>query len=221
MTGWTVWGSSVIAARYLAQVGASGQLAGTRVLELGAGCGLAGLAAAQHAPAQVWLTDFNAATVANLRANAEANAEQCAPCALLVSAMDWDDPATWPADEAGPRAFQLVLGADLVYRRSYARKLAEVLAAVVAPGGAFCFAPPGQREGLPTLRQALERMGWACERELEAPPEWRTSPLARAPDGADGVCDADVTHFPELAMKSMAYPLNLFVWRRPAEQPAQ
>ena len=62
----------------------------------------------------------------------------------------------------------------------------------------------------------------ARELELEAPPEWRTSPLARPPDGADGVvCDADVTHFPELAMKSMAYPLNLFVWRRPAEQPVQ
>ncbi len=214
VTGWTVWGSSVILARYLASPAGSALLAGRDVCELGAGCGLAGLAGAQRAaPARVWLTDFNAATVDNLRANAAANAASCAP--LRVSAVDWDAPASWPGGDGAPHAFHVVIGADLVYRRSYARKLVEVLHALVAPGGAFVCATPGQREGLPTLRQALQAAGWACETELEAPQEWRASPL-RAPEGAGAGGDDGACHFPELAMRSMAYPLVVLVWRRPA-----
>jgi predicted nicotinamide N-methyase len=214
VTGWTVWGSSVILARFLLQHGAR-LVAGHDVIELGAGCGLSGLAVAQRcAPARVQLTDFNAATVDNLGANAAANAASCA-APLCCSRMDWDEPATWPQDAAGElRTFQVAIGADLVYRRSYARKLVGVLQQLVAPGGVFVCATPGQRDGLPTLRQALQHAGWACEEELDAPQEWRTNPL-RAADG-DG--DDAFLHFPELAMKSMAYPLNVFVWRKPLQQ---
>ncbi len=215
VTGWTVWASSVILARYLCKQGAP-LLAGADCLELGAGCGLSGLAAAQRAaPARVWLTDFNAATVANLEANAAANAASCAP--LTCSRMDWDQEATFPHDAGcdSPRAFGAVIGADLVYRRSYARKLAAVLDAVVQPGGVFVFATPGQREGLPTLRSALASAGWACEAELEAPAEWRANPLRHDAADADAAAQT-LCHFPELAMKSMAYPLNVLVWRKSA-----
>lgn len=210
MTGWTVWGSSVILARFLEARGSL--LAAQEVMELGAGCGVAGLwAAARAGPARVWLTDFNEHTVANLRRNVAANAACCAPCE--VSAMDWDDEATWPTEPGGSeaRTLPVVIGADLVYKRSYARKLAAVLDRVVQPGGRFILATPGQREGLPTLVQTLQRAGWVCEEELEAPPEWRVSPL-RAADESGG---DEAQHFPELLMKSVSYPLNVFCWRKP------
>lgn len=212
VTGWSVWGSSVILARFLES--RAGLLAGQEVLELGAGCGLSGLwAAAQRrgAPSRVWLTDFNEHTVANLRHNAAANAACCCPCE--VSAMDWDEDETWPRAAGETRVFPVVIGADLVYRRSYARKLFSVVARLVAPGGVFVLATPGQREGLPTLVQALQRAGWACEEELDAPPEWRVSPL-RADSTAEQPSGDEALHFPELAIKSVAYPLNVFVWRK-------
>ena len=193
-------------------------MSGRAVLELGAGCGVAGLwAAARVAPSRVWLTDFNELTVSNLKHNVAANAACCAPCELEVSAMDWDEESTWPSEPGGSeaRTFPVVIGADLVYRRSYARKLASVVERVVQPGGRFVLATPGQREGLPTLIQALQRAGWVCEEELDAPAEWRVSPL-RAAQQHDGAGD-EAQHFPELLMKSVSYPLNVFVWLRKPE----
>lgn len=218
VTGWTVWGSAVVLARYLLEYGAP-MLAGAQVLELGAGCGLSGLAAAQRcSPAHVWLTDFNAATVENLAANAAANAASCAP--LRCSRMDWDAPETWPRHDGdggdSPTCmFDVVIGADLVYRRSYARKLVGVLSELLRPHGAFVCATPGQRDGLQTLQRALEGAGWTCEAELDAPPDWRTSPLRPA---AGQTAEEALMHFPELAMKSMAYELKVFVFRKPAAE---
>ena len=229
VTGWTVWGSSVILARFVEA--RAGLLARQSLLELGAGCGVAGLwAAARTSPSRVWLTDFNDATVSNLRRNVVANAACCAPCTLEVAAVDWDDESTWPLEpgcaEGEPRTFPVVIGADLVYRRSYARKLASVLERMVQPGGRFVLATPGQREGLPTLMQMLQRAGWTCEEELDAPAEWRVNPLrAESKPGANadddrGAAD-EAHHFPELAMKSIAYPLNVFVWRKPESAAAE
>ena len=224
-----MWGSSVILARFIEA--RAGLFAAQSVLELGAGCGVAGLwAAARASPSQVWLTDFNELTVSNLRQNVAANAACCAPRALDVAAVDWDDESTWPL-EAGcaagePRTFAVVIGADLVYRRSYARKVASVLERTVQPGGRFVLATPGQREGLPTLMQMLQRAGWICEEELDAPAAWRVNPL-RAESKSDAHaaddCGAGVEaqHFPELAMKSLAYPLNVFVWRKPESAAAE
>ena len=211
-----MWGSSVILARFLEA--RKSLLTSLEVMELGAGCGVAGLwGAARAAPSRVWLTDFNELTVGNLRRNVAANAACCAPCEVL--AMDWDDESTWPTEPGGgeARTFPVVIGADLVYRRSYARKLASVVERVVQPGGRFVLSTPGQREGLPTLLQALQRAGWVCEQELDAPPEWRVSPLrAASKAGEPGQPEGDeAQHFPELQMKSVAYPLSVFVWRKP------
>ena len=227
VTGWTVWGSSVVLARFIEA--RAGLFATQSLLELGAGCGVAGLwAAARASPACVYLSDYNELTVSNLRRNVAANAACCAPCD--VAAVDWDDESTWPLEpgcaEGEPRTFPVVIGADLVYRRSYARKLASVLERMVQPGGRFVLATPGQREGLPTLMQMLQRAGWICEEELDAPPEWRANPLRAesksGADAADGGGAGDETHhFPELAMKSIAYPLNVFVWRKPESAAAE
>lgn len=68
-TGLAIWSASLVLARWLASdTAVKGLLAGKVVCELGAGCGVPGLAAAVHAkPAEVFLTDLNPETVANLR----------------------------------------------------------------------------------------------------------------------------------------------------------
>lgn len=98
-------------------------------------------------PASVHLSDYNAGTVSNLAENVAANCTAGgggeageAPgggggggftsrggADVRVHQMDWDEPDTWPQAGGGPRAFDVVLGADLLYRRSYARKLAVVV----------------------------------------------------------------------------------------------
>ena len=76
--------------------------------------------------------------------------------------MDWDDDATWPrgtgaaskpaaaaADNGGQpeRQFDVVLGADLLYTRSYARKVASVATRLLKPGGLLVLTTPRARGG--------------------------------------------------------------------------
>eukprot|EP01052_Picozoa_sp_SAG31_P054174 SAG31_NODE_14275_length_817_cov_1.033426_1_plen_180_part_10 len=69
-TGLSVWASAVVLARWCAAN--PEELRGKRCIELGAGTGLAGLAAALYCrPASVCLTDFAPFTLANLRHNVQ------------------------------------------------------------------------------------------------------------------------------------------------------
>ncbi len=218
VTGWTVWASSVILARFAETHGAA-LLSGACVVDLGAGCGLAGLAVARCAgAARVVLTDFNATTVANLRHNADANAGACSDVQLSVQSVDWDDDCTWPARDSSGTETLCCIAADVLYRRSYARKVAAVVNELVSPGGVFVCATPGHREGLPVLQQALRNAGWTVELEMEAPQAWRENPLRAGEGGDAGVAERSSQRdglFPELAFRSLAYPLLVIVWRKP------
>jgi predicted nicotinamide N-methyase len=67
-TGLGLWSASLVLARWLADNKHRLGLRGAHVVELGAGCGLPGLAAAVHAqPRRVTLTDLNPAALKNLR----------------------------------------------------------------------------------------------------------------------------------------------------------
>jgi hypothetical protein len=76
--GMVLWPAALVLARWLCRNAAL--LRGKSVLELGAGMGLAGLAAA-HLARRVCLTDFNPLVLENLRANVELNLREAAPTA--------------------------------------------------------------------------------------------------------------------------------------------
>lgn len=85
-SGGTVWDAAIVLATYLVD-NAKQLVRGRRVLEVGAGLGLAGLAAAASGASHVHITDFDAAVVANIERNIAANAEECAEAAVLEARL--------------------------------------------------------------------------------------------------------------------------------------
>jgi predicted nicotinamide N-methyase len=135
-----LWPSGVALARAVAGL----DLAGKRVVELGAGLGLPSLAAAL-AGADVLATDWAEDAVALLRENAARNALR-----LRVERVRWDEPEPLLAEAP----WDVVLGADLLYERRNADKLLELLPRL---GGEVLLAEPGR----PFAASFLER--WHVE----------------------------------------------------------
>ena len=99
-TAGIIWGASLVLGRWIASsTELRQQLEGQTVCELGAGCGLAGLAAACFAkPSRVVLSDSNLSTLVNLRTNVANNAGRdhgrrvAGASARLVFGWPWRQP---------------------------------------------------------------------------------------------------------------------------------
>ena len=144
MRWWTLALSTDSPAQYLSledtwqRLGAQlGRPAGL-VVELGAGCGLAGLAVSvsvagrvKSSPPAVLLTDL-AAVVPLLQRNVARN-----PLAagVAVAPLVWGDPASTSAALGPGRQADIVLGADLVYRQPNVEPLLAALSQVLRVGG--------------------------------------------------------------------------------------
>lgn len=102
-----------------------------RILELGAGTGLVGLAVgkmlvAQGASTEIVATDFHPAILKNLRNNAAANFsdDDSSAVSMSVHPLDWSKFAeSSPPPLAAPfdRPFDIVLGADIIYELEHAK----------------------------------------------------------------------------------------------------
>jgi len=97
-----------------------------RVLELGAGTGLVGIAAACLWEASVTLTDLPE-IVGNLEQNVQRNALRIeASCGTAtVRALDWSDDSQIPEDEN--ERFPLILAADPLYSPEHPKMLSETV----------------------------------------------------------------------------------------------
>ena len=121
--GGALWDAAVVLAHHLHSL----QLRGARVLELGAGTGLPGLAAARLG-AQVTLTDRPRA-LPLLRRNAEHNG-----LSVSVVELEWGcTPPEWSQAETPP--FNLVLGADIVCHEESMAPLIATLRQLLRGGG--------------------------------------------------------------------------------------
>lgn len=146
--GFLLWESAVALAHLLVERGA--QLQGKRVLELGAGVGLAGLVAGALG-ATVWQTDHRA----DLLVLAEHNAQQNHVAAPHQFLADW---RTW--NHTAP--YDLILGADILYERAMHRYLAPIFRQNLAPGGQLLLSDPSRPQALELIAQ-LENEGWQIE----------------------------------------------------------
>ncbi|HKO89762.1 MAG TPA: methyltransferase domain-containing protein [Polyangiaceae bacterium] len=140
--GIALWPAAIALAHEIA----ARPLRGLRVLELGAGTGLPGIVAAGLG-ADVLQTDRNAAALVVAGRNAERNG-----VLLQQRAADWTD---WH-DTA---AYDLIIGADILYADSVHPQLRHIFDANLAPGGRVLLADPFREASFPML-EAMAADGW-------------------------------------------------------------
>ena len=200
--GHCVWEASVALSIFLATDGQE-SVRGRRVLELGAGCGLAGITASlagagfvtlserAEEPPSPWEVEGSPPTplllLDNLRANARRNrpADQpdAAPapsCDVDVVGLEWDELGAEP--RITPHA--VVLGSELIYYEQAAPALAAAIIQLTAAGGvAYLVSRATRRLGLEDLLAslaeagALQREEWSLLRSDDAGEESRTELL--------------------------------------------
>jgi predicted nicotinamide N-methyase len=126
--GGRLWASAQLLVTHIL---AQEDLAGANVLELGAGAGLAGLAALHLGAGTVTLSDTPSAPelLELLAKNAAANPHPGTGAVAHVLPLDW-------ADDGGAAAeFDMVVGSDVLYHEELAQPLARTMAAHLKPGG--------------------------------------------------------------------------------------
>lgn len=156
-----LWSGARMLAANLAH---GGDLRGRRVLEIGCGLGLPGLAAAARG-AEVTFVDAEPAALAFVSASAAANGLTCATRVADFFTLD-----------VTPR-FDLVLAAEVAYDRARFAELAAVVVRHLAPGGTALLAD-GYRTDTRGLYRALGRLDCAVHAvDVRVVEEGRPIPL--------------------------------------------
>lgn len=155
-TGTRVWDMSVAMARLLERHAgdASGDALrvgprGTRVLELGAGSGLLGMALAKVG-ADVTMTEIRE-VVPHLQGVVDANRGALGGAAITVRALDWRESPV--ADEF--KGFPVVVASDVLICDQWAGDLAKVLVAVAASARLVLVGTARRRDGIPRFLDAV------------------------------------------------------------------
>ena len=139
--GGKVWDASLLLSAWILECSSGGGRhrfppAGSRVLELGAGLGIVGLALAEALPAvAVTLSDYDPALLHNLEENIRLNAATtCSVAHVDFRDFERQAGAAVPPKyaEAGLCGYDMLIGSDIVYD-SYHGQLASVCLALLAP----------------------------------------------------------------------------------------
>ena len=141
--GIVLWPSAIA----LAHEVASRELAGTRVLELGAGTGLPGIVAASLG-ARVVQTDRQRLVIHVCKLNAERNGVTT----IEHRTADWTE---WSDTER----YDVILGSDILYAEPLHPHLRRIFDTNLAPNGTLLVADPFRETSVGML-EAMERDGW-------------------------------------------------------------
>lgn len=133
-------------------------VSGKRVLEAGCGLALPSLVLKKRG-ADITATDRHPEAEKFLRFNARANGIPDVPFKL----------GSWNDIQLG--AFDLIIGADLLYERGHPALLAAFIARHAAPGAEIVIADPGRRQ-LATFRKLMAARNCKCA-ETRFPPRGR------------------------------------------------
>jgi predicted nicotinamide N-methyase len=137
-----LWPAAVGMARWLCAH--EDALPNRAVLEAGCGLGLSAVTAAALG-ARVVCFDYEPEAVGHTRRNLAVNRVNAA-----AVVMDWRRPSVTPG------AFDLVLGADILYEKRFVTPLAELFAQVLAPGGRVWLAEPEREVSNPAMYRFLD-----------------------------------------------------------------
>lgn len=144
--GIALWPAAIALAHDVALRG--NEIAGKRVLELGAGTGLPGIIAATLG-GRVVQTDRQELALSMCRRNGERN---------HITTIEYrlDDWITW--DDAA--RYDWILGSDILYGAAMHPYLRQIFEANLAPGGRILIADPFREASMPLLEE-LEASGWS------------------------------------------------------------
>ena len=162
----TLWPTAHRLARKVAK---GPSLEGLRVLDLGCGVGLVGLAAARQG-AHVTFLDWESRALALVDDAARENGLHVE----RMVAADWRDPPDLPL-------FDVILAADVLYETRNLKPVGEFIRTHLAPGGTAWVADPGrpQARGFPV---AARESGLEVEvTEEDGRPTFRITPAEPAP----------------------------------------
>jgi predicted nicotinamide N-methyase len=136
-SGQYLWPAAAAAGEYL--LAHWGEIAAREVMELGAGCGLAGLVATQQPLVRsVTYTDYDRGSLQLIEENIALNS--CASVQSFVHFLEWgvDIAADTRAENGYPLGgFCLVLGTDLIYSRDVIVPLFTTVSTVLNEQGIF------------------------------------------------------------------------------------
>lgn len=124
--GFKTWISSLLLAQRLPHLRCHIPTSCTRILELGAGTGLVGIAAACTWKVDVLLTDLPE-IVPNLQKNVESNKAQAQQYSVNMSTrtLDWSDDTCIPLTEVDK--FMVIIAADPIYTTDHPKMLVETV----------------------------------------------------------------------------------------------
>lgn len=172
LAGSWLWDCSLVLANWL-QTGAwpPGSLKGKRAVEIGAGTGLPGLAAAALG-ADVTLTDIPA-LVPNLERNIAANAARLAPGRAAAAPLVWGQDCRHLAPPV-----DLVLGSDVMYDTESMGPLSETLKAL-SDSRTEIYIAYELRNGTTDCFQALANRGLRCSMlpKEDLHPDWSSDDI--------------------------------------------
>ncbi len=153
--GLLLWESAVALVDALAET-PGGTLTGARVLEIGCGVGLAGLAAAHHG-GQVTMTDHDALALDTAKINAAANGIDGVTF-IKANWSHWRTPSDMGADDTVSSArYDLVIGADVIYEQTVHDDVLGVIATTLAPGGLALLADPCRHHQTEFIERARDK----------------------------------------------------------------
>jgi len=179
-THFTVWAASVILARWAIQE----IKPGCRILELGAGCGLPGIAAHRCCkPKSVLLTDleihdhilFNIRTARKRMAKTAKGKMELPP--ITSQSLDWTDTSSFPQEWVGET--DVLLGSDLVYDKTLVEPLVNCCAELAKPKtGIFLYVTAmSDRAGMEDFLRAMDKH-FVLEKTLSPLEDQLKSPLS-------------------------------------------
>eukprot|EP00002_Diphylleia_rotans_P029744 TRINITY_DN6075_c0_g1_i11.p1 TRINITY_DN6075_c0_g1~~TRINITY_DN6075_c0_g1_i11.p1 ORF type:complete len:366 (+),score=73.73 TRINITY_DN6075_c0_g1_i11:59-1156(+) len=151
--GWKIWPAARFMSRFIHEN--PDFVRNKDVLEIGSGCGLVGLVAAQYAN-KVWMSDYQEKILQTITNNIEKNGLEEKACVRLLDWYDCCKEDYQPFHEP----FDAIIGADIVYEVAHVKGLMAVLARYLSQDGVLYAVSANEREGSRELFRAATQAGY-------------------------------------------------------------
>ncbi|BAM40591.1 ankyrin repeat containing protein [Theileria orientalis strain Shintoku] len=165
LSGQIIWEASIIAAYWLYNTNNSNLFRSKSVLELGAGCGLLGIAlwvACEHhgqLPGKLTLTDLSERTLGNIRHNLALNGLSAGPKSREDA--DVDNYGNQYSSPRGEEKYDVIIASDLVYDRDLVKPLVNVIDQLLE--GLFLYTYKVSRDGADLFVEELKKAGFVVD----------------------------------------------------------